>query len=118
MNWCDTHWAQLRKAVDDKGLGHLVSKSGEEAAARTTAHQAGAEDFDPLLGCWMQINMQMMEDLGGPYEECPMCILVKDQRPDLVENWIDGCTTSCREYCLVKGIIKEPSGDTQHGILH
>lgn len=31
MKFCESHWKKLREEIDNRGLSHLVSGSGDEA---------------------------------------------------------------------------------------
>lgn len=91
MNWCKPHWDQLRKAIDDKGLTPLVAKDGVEC---TTRMQKG--EFEPLMYSLFSVANQMKQNPRCTTEDllaCPCCVLVRDEQPHLVENWIDGVTT-------------------------
>ncbi len=61
MKFCESHWKELKQHIDDRGLMHLVAKSGEKAvdkmqrelAERTTTK----ESFDPLMSAhWAIVN--------------------------------------------------------------
>ena len=114
MNWCKPHWAQLRQAIKDRGLDGFGAQSGEEAATEIASQIEGNEEkFDPLLGSWSRINARMAEsltNLGRGAEilqlKCPLCILVEDGQPHLVENWINGVTDMAREYAVEQGLLK------------
>lgn len=88
MNLCEQHWAQLKKAIDERGLTHLISKDGVEAATRLVKGveegEASAETFDPLMGASLMIARNMMICLGDgalallavqPDAGCPPCPL-------------------------------------------
>ena len=114
MNWCQPHWALLRKAVEDRGMSHLGAQSGQEAAKELASQIEGEEEtFDPLLGSWSRINNAMADSLtklGRGHEilqfKCPLCILVEDGQPQTVANWVDGCTDQAKQYAISKGLIK------------
>lgn len=114
MNWCQAHWDQLRLAVKAKGLEQFGAQDAQEAAAQMLAEIEGeAETFDPLLGSYWRINNAMAESLqrlGRGNEvlqlKCPLCILVDDGQPHLVENWIDGVTDSAKAYAIEQGLVK------------
>lgn len=114
MNWCQRHWDQLRQAIIDRGLDGFGAQNGEEAAKSMQSQLAGEEEaFDPLLGSWTRLNLAMAESLHGQgrHDEivklrCPMCILIEDGQPELVENWINGVTDSAKAYAIEQGLIK------------
>lgn len=115
MNWCKPHWDRLREVLKSKGLDSFGAQTGQEAAAELS-HQLeeGVEkNFDPLLGSWARINKNMADGLmrmGRQAEvlqmKCPLCTLVEDKRPDLVEDWLDGVTEGARLYAVREGLLK------------
>ncbi len=109
MNWCQPHWNQLREALETRGLSKFGAQTGEQAARDMIAQSEGkATDFDPLMGSWLQINQQMLKDVGlRALTQCPLCILIEDGQPHLVENWINGVTDSALKYALDEGLIKQ-----------
>lgn len=114
MNWCQPHWDQLREAVRLRGLDGFIAKDGEQAAENMINQLEGEDEvFDPLMGSWVRINLEMAESLtraGRGHEilqmRCPMCLLVEDGQPELVQNWIDGCTDNAKSYAIEQGLIK------------
>jgi hypothetical protein len=115
MNWCKPHWDQLRQAIKDKGLDKFGAQTGEAAAKQMADELEGREHaFDPLMASWNHLNAYMAESLkrqGRGMEllqlRCPMCILVEDGQPELVDRWINGCTDDALSYAIKKGLIKE-----------
>lgn len=113
MNWCKEHWDRLREAIDTRGLSGFVAKDGYEAAANMAKDLEGQEPpFDPLMGCWVRLNHKMLESLKNQGRVdlrlvlmCPMCLLVQDGQPHLVDNWINGVTDDCLEYAQKEGMV-------------
>jgi hypothetical protein len=107
MNWCQPHWDQLRAAIKERGLDGFGAQNGQQAIQDAAAQIEGKPtDFDPLMGCFWQINSQMLRDVGlRAIERCPLCILVEDGQPHLVGNWLKGVTDSALEYALKEGLI-------------
>ena len=69
MKMCTDHWASLRKAVDDRGMSHLISVNGAKLAERLTEElegQAPPDSFDPLSSATFQIYGQALK-YGGLY---------------------------------------------------
>ena len=114
MNWCKPHWDKLREAIKVRGLDKFGAQDGKQALEEIASQIEGEEEsFDPLIGSWSRINMNMAESLqrlGRGQEvlllKCPLCILVEDGQPELVERWIDGCTDGAKRYAIEKGFIK------------
>lgn len=88
MKFCEQHWADLRKGVVDRGMWHLVAKSGQEAAAavvRELQGQPEPADWDPLMAAHWALAGRVMDAIGhsqGPAaalgamadpDWCPMC---------------------------------------------
>lgn len=107
MKWCQPHWDQLRTAIADKGMDKLGAQDSKQAFNDMVDSLEGKEtDFDPLMGCFWAINNQMMSNVGlRAMGACPLCILVKDGRPDLVENWVQGCTNHALEEARRLGLL-------------
>lgn len=111
MQFCPEHWASLRKAIEDRGLAHLVLQGGEAAHARLAAELDGTADerqLDPLLRVHNMIMHRALEIGGlyllrGPY--CPLCELVKHTEHGADRNWIDGASDSVLEYCRELKIV-------------
>ena len=98
MQFCQPHWDSLRQAIKDKGLGVLVSETGEEAVTKA-ARQAAGEDtvdtFDPLMFAHNIIFSNVLENAsqsvgylmgdgpedpvegheGRTWPRCPICYL-------------------------------------------
>ncbi len=113
MNWCQPHWDVLRKAVEDRGLSHLIAKDDETALKNTMDNLEGDEEvFDPLMGSYCRINNQMLVDLKDMGQadlqtimRCPLCLLVEHGQPEQVENWVNGVTDQAQHYAVEKGLI-------------
>jgi hypothetical protein len=102
MKFCQPHWEELKKAIDDRGLGHLVSKSGEEAVERTARAHEGTgptkKDVDPLLAAHNNIVSNALASGGiymmGTDEEgnrfCPVCEAAKNGHGDWIELAANG----------------------------
>ncbi len=97
MRICQTHWDSLRKALDDRGIGHLGAQTGRQAMAAvvTEMEGRGAEnDFDPLMACNNMIFAEGLKRCGlalmAPNEDgsekCPIC----ESQRQYGEWWIKG----------------------------
>ncbi len=111
MRICTDHWAKLRKAIDDRGLSHLVAKTGEEAHAAIIEQLQGAENkaaFDPLMNANFAIWSAFLEDAGLAglaFEGCPLCEVAKSDHPHLDDEWIRGSTNDQLEHARSLGLI-------------
>lgn len=118
MRFCKDHWAKMKAGVEDRGLGHLVAKSGEAAVERVVAeleHRATDATFDPLMTAhWMIVNRAL--ECGGLYlmthnpdvadgEFCPLCEVAKHTTPPADDDWIKGCLDAVRDMCVEKGLV-------------
>ena len=124
MKICTSHWDNLRTAIDNRGLGHLVAKSGEKAASQIVNQLQGSEDakdYDPLMAAYWAITANsikafgldsMREDFG-----CPLCALdahakeCQDQAcPKYTgQNWIDLASDGQLSIAKEMGLISEPN---------
>lgn len=132
MRICQKHWDMLRKAIDDRGLTHLVSKNGEEALQQFQSEVVGIpteiKGFDPLIAAHNMIATEALKN-GGPYlltlngpedndkHYCPVCeamihtsgfygdIEVTGQMVE--EDWIYGPAESAKNICISKGLVEK-----------
>lgn len=113
MKFCTNHWEALRKAIEDRGLSHLVAKDGETAASNMKAElegQKSPQNYDPLMDAhWMITNRALK--MGGLYlmtvdadgnHYCPLCEVGKHGGNP--QEWIDGCTDSILAHCQTNGL--------------
>lgn len=117
MRMCAEHWSKLRVGVQDRGLWHLVSQSGEEALQQTMAalEEEHSAVRDPLLAAYWAICGRAIEE-GGLYllehrndggEYCPLCELESYTEQGMAQNWIDGCLDAQRRFCIEEGIFTD-----------
>jgi hypothetical protein len=120
MKMCQPHWDALREAVKTKGMWHLVSRNGEEAAERAQRlsdkkRDADPKDYDPLFDTHMMIMSNALQ-AGGTYlmgtkedgsEYCCLCELDahKDQMGEGSKDWIEKATDGALQYCREKGLV-------------
>lgn len=113
MQICAEHWDQLRKAIADRGLEHLVGKSGQEAAdsmVRQLEGTATEQDFDPLMNANWAITAAYVRDAGAGAilsargNICPLCE-VERSRKGLATNWIEGCTQDQLEIARTRKLV-------------
>lgn len=69
MQPCQEHWDKLRKAIDDRGMGHLVAKDGKNLIEKFDEFKAvGAEtldNFDPLMAAFMGTVARLVKQSGN-----------------------------------------------------
>lgn len=96
MQICANHWGKMRQAIDDRGLSHLVSKTGEQAHAALVDQLEGGADqrfFDPLMNANFAIFSAFLEGAGLAgldLQGCPLCEVAKSDLPNLDDDWISG----------------------------
>lgn len=116
MQFCKDHWDKLRKAIEDRGLSHLVVKSEEAVFENIVAELQGEKVvYDPLIDChWMITNKAL--ETGGLYlltnkkdgtQYCPVCEAVT--HGNLECDWIDGPADAVLNYCREKNLVSKPS---------
>lgn len=97
MKFCEKHWEALRQGVQDRGMWHLVPKSGEAVIDNMAQElQGGEEVFDPLMGAHWRIANRVLESIGknsgpeaalsalGDPDWCPLCAVQSSY------DWWDG----------------------------
>lgn len=99
MRICQTHWNELRAAIEARGLSRFVSNDGRAAAEKIQAQLQPGESklagFDPLLNANFAIFSNAV-DKGGVYlvfgkedgtPYCPLCEL-EAHTPEKASTWI------------------------------
>lgn len=105
---CQAHWDRIRKALEERGIGHLGAKSGQAAIAAVVTELEGRGDeneFDPLMGCNNMIWTKGLEVCGldlmtGEERKCPICEAIRRYET----WWIDGPANSMLEVAKEKGL--------------
>lgn len=112
MKFCTEHWEALRTAIDARGMGELVARSGEEAVEylkREVEGEATVFDFDPLMGCHNTLThvalqlagIKMMYADENGEQVCPVCAL---KAIDWINDAADGALYEARKRGIVEGI--------------
>jgi hypothetical protein len=127
MKICIPHWNQLREAVDDAGLGHLVKgadnakvliEKGIDQFKFGVREPESPSTFDPLWNCNFAIwnnaidmgGLYLMgsDDSGNPY--CPICEAIANCPKDLPQStadwWIDSAVKEQYQKAMDLGLIK------------
>lgn len=113
MKFCDAHWSELRTAISDRGLMHLVAKDGQTAMESAVAELNGQQtpaQYDPLMSATYMIYgnatragglyLMMADENGNEY--CPLCEVNKNGGQS--QQWIDGCCDSILAHCQQLGL--------------
>lgn len=111
MKFCQPHWDDLKTAIKDRGLWHLVAADGRAAMDRAIDEMnrtATDKAYDPLMAAHWSICGQAMKQ-GGLYlmsgDYCPLCELEKHTEAGMAKRWVDGCTDSILSYCQERGLV-------------
>ena len=90
---CQKHWDALRNALNERGLGALVSENGEQVIDKTVREYTEGrtlDTYDPLMAAFWAISangMDFIHDMGGdlrvlmvdlpdrPFDRCTICYL-------------------------------------------
>jgi hypothetical protein len=112
MKFCMPHWDRLQKAIEEKGMKHLIHASAEAAHESVIRQLEGHEDktdFDPLLNATWAIYGQFIQNVGLAAmvgDICPLCD-VDARGPSSSQNWIDGSTADQLKHARHLGLIPE-----------
>lgn len=115
MQFCQSHWNQLRAAIDSRGLSGLVAKNGQEMVQRMGSELAGTatdQTFDPLMAAHWWILGAALDATHGSLlfsDACPLCECEKNV-PGLAQAWIDQCCDGILAYCRQHGLVEWPGG--------
>jgi hypothetical protein len=124
MQFCQNHWGILRKAIIDRGMEHLIAKTGEECIKKlvTDIDQHSKTTFDPLMGAHNMIISQALNDCGlevmmqneDGSDRCPICWMDTKHKdnctdPNCIwtyeENWIQGVANDALTEAKRLGLI-------------
>lgn len=107
MKFCQPHWEQLKEEVRAQELWEHVSKSGQEAAARTASGKI--EDIDPLMHAYLLCVQQAINKYGPGVtvdnpdgtEPCPICV----HCAACARTWIKGSVAETKDQ--MQGAVKQ-----------
>lgn len=115
MRFCQSHWDRLKKAIEDRGLNHLIAKDGKEAMQQAIKQLQGVDDkrkdYDPLMSAHWQIVENAIK-AGGLYimmgDICPLCEVDKHQAEmqpgNSSDDWIKYASDAQLEYAKSMGL--------------
>jgi len=109
---CQDHWDRLRKALDDRGIGHFGAKNADDAKRTIITQLEGRDDeceFDPLMACWQMIyaegmkrcGLELMQPNADGSEKCPIC----ESQRQYGEWWINGPADAMLKEAKDKGLV-------------
>jgi hypothetical protein len=108
MIFCDRHWSDLKEALEERRLSHLVSKTAQEAAFR--CNKGGPNNYDPLVRANLMIVQELVKHTGPAILQtkfCPLCEATRRSKDEaLPERWIKGCTDVILKDCVARGRMK------------
>ena len=120
---CNKHIHELNFALKRKGLGHLISKSDEEARAKAMRWVQGTTpegEFDPLVVSVLEIYKKAADMVGQrAVDGCALCLVHKELGhralyvDDLAQSWIDNISDHMLATCLFNGLMKV-NGHARH----
>lgn len=127
MKMCQKHWDMLRAAIEQRGLMHLVAKSGEEASKQVAAQLSGDTslwNYDPLMAANFAIWRQGLSSWGlalmspdAPFGGCVCCLKsdVESRCRDPIckkqtgEMWIEFAADDQLAFARAKGLLPKAS---------
>ncbi|MHC1598881.1 MAG: hypothetical protein ACXQT0_04805 [Candidatus Methanofastidiosia archaeon] len=105
IKMCQKHWAKCKKAVEAKGLGHLISDSGKDLADKMMDVE-NKRDYDPLFALIIVITGHALE-CGGlslmldEEEYCPLCESIEHTgKKDMDDDWINESMKEIYKKCV------------------
>lgn len=120
MQCCPKHWEMLEKALEERGMGALISHTPEEANRRfkhAQSRDSYKELNDPLMEAFLLQASQLMK-YGVPEtllnnakgnQICPVCIamtLTQDSTPEHTEqHWTSGLADHMLETYRTRGDV-------------
>lgn len=119
MQICTPHWEIIRQSVTEHGLDSLISKTGDEAIARSFSElDPGVqteEDLDPLMSMtmhWMTaaienggLDVMFLDEQGN--HQCPICLFEKHSKGFIAKVEIDNIAKQMQTWCMEKGLISK-----------
>lgn len=110
MKMCQSHWEELRAAIDIRGLSKFVSQGGKAAGALLAdevQHGRTIGNWDPLMAANFAIFGNAIE-IGGLYlmtgDLCPLCERTKHTGKPAAE-WIDFAANDQLAYARQNGLV-------------
>lgn len=115
---CIKHWQMMERALTDRGMDHLFSKSGNEAEKQFKEAEGVPWDMaDPLLEAFTIMGAQILyngipadqlKEFGGK-EICPVCTamsLTENATPEVTEtHWTGGLADFLLSEYRERGIL-------------
>lgn len=120
MKFCMKHWDELRQAMKDRGMWHLVASSGEKAAEQLENQlETGtrAHNFDPLMAAHNSIVEHSIEAAGlaimvnneDGSERCPLCYVQDNCGCKKLEchflNWVPEVADVMKDEAIRLGLM-------------
>jgi len=105
---CESHWVLCRKAIQKRGLSHLVSKTQKEAVSRIKKDmrsETPTRDYDPMLHLVMFIyhkyidNIDELDIENDDERHCPLCDIAKKVNKIASQLYLDIAADEIEEMC-------------------
>lgn len=127
MKICQPCWEKLKLAIEQRGLMHLVAKSGEAAAAIVTRQLAenpplsDRSAYDPLMAANFAIWRQALSAFGlemmAEDAPCPLCYKTKlessctdpDCSKQTGDQWIEFAAQDQLDFARAQGFVPAAS---------
>ena len=104
MQFCMMHWEQLRAAITERGLDHLIASDGKELVERMEReidNKQNKQDFDPFMSAHNMILSNALHAFGFYImgDCCPLCELDKEEwQENSSAIWIRSAADSVLSY--------------------
>lgn len=122
MRFCQPHWDALRTAIEKRGMGSFIARSGEEAMAHTVREIDGETtviDFEPLMSAhWALVNLAgsimgplhcMVSNDDGSHR-CPVCEIQSF-------NYVDAAADMMLLEAQQRGLLQSEPGRLGDGAI-
>ncbi len=116
MRFCQPHWEQLKDAIRERGLFHLVADSGEAAVERLAEEAKGEATiatYDPLMDAHNMMVVRAIECGGLSVlrgDTCPLCEANRHTHDGMADEWITTCTNAILVYCEANDLHPTKTG--------
>lgn len=117
MNHCSRHFDDIKQALKQKGLWHLVDLDPEVIKYRGHQWLHGKttdRTFDPFVATSLEINSKLIMLVGPNWQtthgKCGLCVVERFlDRGDAPKSWIDNITDLMVVVAITNGIERKNS---------
>ncbi len=115
MKMCSSHYTDLRRALQRKGMGGLIQDIGTirgRADRWLKGRVIPSDGFDPLMVSTLELYKKAAENVGAHLHGqkangehyCPLCEVGRVHGNDTAGAWIDNCTDAVLIVCETNGL--------------